>query len=114
MKQDFEHRLEQAVGADRVLREEPMKKHTTFRIGGPAQYMVMPRTKEEVQEVIRLCRKEEMPWYIIGNGSNLLVSDRGYRGVVIQLFRDSGISGWKGPGSVPRPARPWPRSLRRP
>ncbi|HJF93425.1 UDP-N-acetylmuramate dehydrogenase [Lachnospiraceae bacterium DSM 108991] len=90
MKQDFEHRLEQAVGADRVLREEPMKKHTTFRIGGPAQYMVMPRTKEEVQEVIRLCRKEEMPWYIIGNGSNLLVSDRGYRGVVIQLFRDFG------------------------
>ena len=114
MKQDFEHRLEQAVGADRVLREEPMKKHTTFRIGGPAQYMVMPRTKEEVQEVIRLCRKEEMPWYIIGNGSNLLVSDRGYRGVVIQLFRDFGDIRLEGTRICAQPARPWPRSLRRP
>ena len=90
MKEKFEHRLEQTVGPERVLREEPMRLHTTFRIGGPAQYMVSPRTKEEVQEVVRLCREEEMPWYIIGNGSNLLVSDRGYRGVVIQLYRDFG------------------------
>ncbi len=85
MKEKFEHRLEQAVGAERIFREEPMKLHTTFRIGGPAQYLVAPRTKEEVQEVVRLCREEGMPWYIIGNGSNLLVSDKGYRGVVIQL-----------------------------
>ncbi|OUQ46514.1 UDP-N-acetylmuramate dehydrogenase [Lachnoclostridium sp. An118] len=90
MKEKFEHRLEQTVGPERVLREEPMRLHTTFRIGGPAQYMVSPRTKEEVREVVRLCREEEMPWYIIGNGSNLLVSDRGYRGVVIQLYRDFG------------------------
>ena len=88
MKEKFEHRLEQAVGAERIFREEPMKLHTTFRIGGPAQYLVAPRTKEEVQEVVRLCREEGMPWYIIGNGSNLLVSDKGYRGVVIQLFKD--------------------------
>ena len=88
MKEKFEHRLEQTVGPERVLREEPMRLHTTFRIGGPAQYMVSPRTKEEVQEVVRLCREEGMPWYIIGNGSNLLVSDKGYRGVVIQLFKD--------------------------
>ena len=51
MKEKFEHRLEQTVGPERVLREEPMRLHTTFRIGGPAQYMVSPRTKEEVQEV---------------------------------------------------------------
>ena len=57
MKEKFEHRLEQTVGPERVLREEPMRLHTTFRIGGPAQYMVSPRTKEEVQEVVRLCQQ---------------------------------------------------------
>lgn len=67
---------------------EPMKKHTTFRIGGEADYFVMPRTKEEVKQTVAVCREEQAPYSIVGNGSNLLVSDAGYRGVVIQIFKE--------------------------
>lgn len=76
------------VGGESVWKDEPMKKHTTFRIGGPADYFVTPHTFREVSEVIRLCREAQIPWYILGNGSNLLVSDKGYRGVIIQLFKN--------------------------
>ena len=65
-----------------------MKKHTTFRIGGPADFLVLPQTLQEIAEVTALCRKEGQPWYVIGNGSNLLVGDKGVRGVVIQLLRN--------------------------
>lgn len=68
-----------------VLREEPMKKHTTFRVGGPAQYFVTVRTVEELRQVISLCRENDVPWEVLGNGSNLLVSDKGVRGVVLHL-----------------------------
>ena len=75
-------------GAEAVLCQEPMKKHTTFRIGGPAAYFCRPETAEQLAQTIRACREQKIPWYILGNGSNVLVSDRGYDGVVIQLFRN--------------------------
>ena len=64
-----------------------MKNHVTFRVGGPADFFVTPKNYEELSWVLKCCAKYEMPCYIMGNGSNLLVSDQGYRGVVIQLFR---------------------------
>ena len=67
--------------------DEPMKKHTTFRIGGPADYFVTPESKEEIQAIVELCKKEEIPYSVIGNGSNLLVGDKGYRGVILQIFK---------------------------
>lgn len=76
------------VGNDNVSVDEPMKKHTTFRIGGPADYYVTPHTGEETAQVIRACREWELPFYILGNGSNLLVGDRGFRGVIIQMFKN--------------------------
>ena len=79
--------LEQIIDTDRVLVDEPMKMHTTFRVGGPADYFVMPTCAEEVQKVISLCKEQNVPYTIIGNGSNLLVGDKGIRGVVIQLFK---------------------------
>lgn len=78
------------LGSDNVYCDEPMKKHTTFRIGGPADYYVCPHSMEELQETVQICRKENMPFFILGNGSNLLVSDRGYRGTVIQLWKNLG------------------------
>ena len=81
-------RLCEAVPADRVLINEPMKKHTTFRIGGPADYFVIPVSWEEAELVISICKEFQTPYYIIGNGSNLLVSDQGYRGVIIQLYKE--------------------------
>lgn len=80
--------LVKIAGDENVLCQEPMKKHTTFRIGGPADYFVIPHTAEEVAELIRVCKKQQVSWYILGNGSNLLVSDQGFRGVIIQLFRN--------------------------
>ena len=56
-------------------------------MGGPADFFVTPKNYEELSWVLKCCAKYEMPCYIMGNGSNLLVSDQGYRGVVIQLFR---------------------------
>ena len=75
-------------GEDKVKREEPMGKHTTFRIGGPAGYFLCPDTPEALKKIVEFCNTEEIPWFILGNGSNLLVSDRGYRGAVIQLHRN--------------------------
>lgn len=76
------------LGKDRVLVDEPMKCHTTFRIGGPADFFLLPSTVDEVRGILEICREEELPYFILGNGSNLLVSDKGYRGVIIQLYRN--------------------------
>lgn len=62
---------------------EPMKAHTSFKVGGPADWFVMPETKEELSAVLDICRRADLPWYMLGNGSNLLISDSGLRGVVI-------------------------------
>lgn len=75
-------------GAENVLRNEPMKKHTTFRIGGPARFFCLPRSAAQLAGTVEACEKAGMSWYILGNGSNVLVSDSGYDGVVIQLFHN--------------------------
>ncbi len=87
MDQRFENELKKVLSERQVKTGAPMEMHTTFRVGGPADYFVLPETKEELRETVLLCRREEMPYYILGNGSNLLVSDKGYRGVIIQVFK---------------------------
>lgn len=88
MNLEFYNQLIQIVDKERLLLDEPMSKHTTFRVGGPADYFVMPKCAEEVQKTVALCRQFDMPYYVIGNGSNLLVSDKGYRGVVLQIYKE--------------------------
>ena len=89
---DYINRIIAAVGEEKVLCNEAMSRHTTFRIGGPADCFVQPENAEELREILRICREEDVPYFILGNGSNLLVSDSGYRGLIIQLFRNmSGI-----------------------
>lgn len=80
-------RLLKIVRKEQIKTEEPMKDHTTFRVGGPAELFVMPETADEVRALVGLCQTEKIDYYIVGNGSNLLVSDRGIRGVVIQIGR---------------------------
>ena len=80
--------LRKLVGEDHVWINEPMKNHTTFRAGGCADYLVEPESVDAVREIVRLCCQENMPYYVVGNGSNLLVSDRGFRGVILQLFKN--------------------------
>ena len=88
MNQKFYEELKNIIPEARIKADEPMKMHTTFRIGGPAKYFVIPETKEEIKAIIECCKKADMPYYILGNGSNLLVSDKGYDGVVIQIFKN--------------------------
>lgn len=76
------------LGSDNVRLHEPMKKHTTFRIGGPADYYLCPHSTEELQKILQICRENKLEFFILGNGSNLLVSDKGYRGAVIQLWKN--------------------------
>lgn len=76
------------LGSDNVRLHEPMKKHTTFRIGGPADYYLCPHSTEELQKILQICKENKMEFFVLGNGSNLLVSDKGYRGVVIQLWKN--------------------------
>ena len=84
----FYQKLIEIIDEKRVFQDEPMKAHTTFRVGGPADYFVCPKCNSEVEKLVSLCQEVGMPYYILGNGSNLLVGDKGYRGVVIQIYKE--------------------------
>jgi len=74
---------------DISLPDEPLAPHTWTKIGGPAQYLIRPRSIEELAEVVRVCHQEQIPVRVIGGGSNVLVRDEGVSGVVLQLVDDS-------------------------
>ncbi|MCR5691044.1 MAG: UDP-N-acetylmuramate dehydrogenase [Eubacterium sp.] len=67
------------------LRNEPLSAHTSFRIGGPADYYLIPETVEDLVEALDMAREKELPFYILGKGSNVLFSDQGFRGLVIEI-----------------------------
>ncbi len=77
--------LQQILTVDNIKINEPMKNYTTFRVGGPAAYFVTPENVEQLSSILQLCRENQMDWFVLGNGSNLLVSDSGYDGVIISL-----------------------------
>lgn len=77
--------LEKTVNKESILIDEPMKNHTSFKIGGPADFLVLPKKMEEITETVKNLREAQIPYMIIGNASNLLVRDKGIRGVVIKL-----------------------------
>lgn len=78
--------LKEIVGAENVRLSEPMREHTTFLIGGPADAYVIPHSVEEIVAVVRACRELGAPMRIVGNGSDLLISDEGLRCVVVQVL----------------------------
>lgn len=81
----FENKLLNIIPEERFFRDEPMYKHTTFRVGGPARILVSIADGEELKSVLFLCKENDVRTYVIGNGSNLLVSDRGFDGVILEL-----------------------------
>ncbi len=89
MKEQFFTQLKQMMGDGEVLTGEPMSRHTTFRVGGPADVLVRPKV-EQLAGVLGLCREYGEPYTLIGNGSNLLVGDGGIRGVVVELAEPAG------------------------
>ena len=77
--------LKEIVPAERILFQEPMKLHTTFRIGGPADYLIYLENEDQLCRIQKYLRLVDVPYTVIGNGSNLLVSDDGYRGIVLVI-----------------------------
>ena len=67
---------------------EPMNKHSTFKIGGPAECFIKINKEEQLKEILKIAKQNKIPLTIIGNGSNLLVSDAGYRGVIVQIYKE--------------------------
>ena len=83
MKEAFVTEIKRALGENSILLHEPMEKHTTFEIGGPADYVIFPSSIEDVKAAFSLLRQYEIPFLILGNGSNVLVRDKGIRGAVV-------------------------------
>ena len=82
---NFDEKLENFLDKSQILKDEPMKKHTSFKIGGIADYFILINTKEQLVELLKLCKEFNKQYFIIGNGTNLLVTDKGFRGVIIKL-----------------------------
>lgn len=87
MTKQYIERFRELTEPERVLVNEPMAKHTTFRVGGPAECLIEIQSAEEIRAIIEVCQKEEIPWFVIGRGSNLLVSDSGFGGVILAVNR---------------------------
>ena len=72
-----------------VKENEPMSKHTSFKVGGPARYFAKVSSMESLKSALSFAREKNLPHFILGNGTNLLVSDKGYEGVVISFDGDA-------------------------
>lgn len=87
MYKSFEKNIGQIITTGLIKKNEPLANHTTFRIGGPADYFIIPGSIEELRAILALCKTEQIPYFILGNGSNVLAADEGFRGVVLQIGR---------------------------
>ena len=76
------------LDANQILLNEPMKNHTSFKVGGPVDIMVLPKNADEIKNILKLIKTVRIPFYIMGNGSNLLVRDKGIRGCVIKIGKN--------------------------
>lgn len=85
----------EVLGKDRVLTNEPLSKHTTFRIGGPADLFYKAKTEEDLITAIKIARKTQTPYFVLGEGSKLLIGDKGFRGIIIkaQSLKFPGLTG---------------------
>lgn len=88
MKTEVYNQLCSIAGSDNVFRDEMMNKHTTFRVGGPAKCLVMLHSIDEISETVKLLSDNNEKFYLLGNGSNILVSDKGYDGTIIKIFKN--------------------------
>ncbi|HYK82969.1 MAG TPA: UDP-N-acetylmuramate dehydrogenase [Gemmatimonadales bacterium] len=97
----------------KVLENEPLARHTTYRIGGPARYVVQPADPDDVLKALELARTRGLPWLAIGLGSNLLVRDGGFAGVVIKLGKGIDKFEMKGATAIVGAGLPTPLLARR-
>lgn len=85
---DLTKLFETFLDNSKIIIDEPMKKHTSFKIGGNADIMLLPENLEEIKKCISVCEENSLNYYIMGNGTNLLIRDKGFRGVIIKLFKN--------------------------
>ncbi|WP_295919097.1 UDP-N-acetylmuramate dehydrogenase [Anaerovibrio lipolyticus] len=85
INQEFVDGIKKILPEEQFYINEPMSKHTTFNIGGPADYLIFPGSMDQLQAVVKLMNKCDIPFTILGNGSNVLVLDKGIRGAVIKF-----------------------------
>ena len=78
-------RLQAILEPEDLLFDEPMKAYTTFRVGGPAKWMAMPEDEQQLRVIFGICKEMNIPYFVLGRGSNLLVSDSGFDGVIVNL-----------------------------
>ena len=93
--------LKEIVPAERILFQEPMKLHTTFRIGGPADCLIYLENEDQLCRIQKYLRLVDVPYTVIGNGSNLLVDDGGYRGIVLVIAKENGLTGLEFAAGIP-------------
>ena len=84
---ELKGRLLSVLPKGSVLSEEPLRLHTTFRVGGPADLYIRPADEQELAAAVSLIRSAGVPFFILGNGSNVLASDQGFRGAVVEIGR---------------------------
>lgn len=90
MKQELIQKINQYIPENRILIQEPMKLHTTFRVGGPAALYLELQSEQEFRDILTLLQAEEEDYFTVGNGSNLLVSDTGYDGIILHPSKEFG------------------------
>ena len=81
--------LRKIIPEENIKINEPMSKHTSFKTGGNADYYIIAKEEAEIKEVIKLAKQNQIPIYLIGNGSNLLVKDEGFRGIILKINIDN-------------------------
>ncbi|MEW8993861.1 UDP-N-acetylmuramate dehydrogenase [Clostridium sp.] len=85
LKDNFIRSVIDVAGHENVKIDEPMKNHTSFKVGGPADVLVYPSNYEMIKDLINICKENKVDYFILGNGSNLIIRDGGIRGMVIKL-----------------------------
>ena len=81
----FLEAIKKIVPSENILLNEPLAKHTTFKIGGPADIFINVSSTQEVSQIIKLCEENQVNLHVLGNGSNILVLDKGIRGVLVKF-----------------------------
>lgn len=85
MQEIYKQLLEEGINKDNMLLNEPMNKHTSFKTGGNADLFIKAYSVEEIKNILRISKENNIPLFVLGNGTNLLVKDEGYRGIVLQI-----------------------------
>ena len=90
LREELIQKISQYISKDRILVQEPMKLHTTFRVGGPAALYIELESEQEFRDILTLLDAEEEDYFTVGNGSNLLISDTGYDGIILHPSKEFG------------------------